>query len=160
MTTDDRMKALLDKQAAAAQRRRDEEDNAKQKAFAAKQVMQHTEAAWKTLRDRLLQYIVELNEKMRVNGVELRVEEPESLGHDRLDVMTIAIGDELFGRASRTPGMAMRRLVIEVLKTGAVHARMGTTHVSHKKSGETTIADADIEKFLQNAVLDFLEINT
>jgi len=149
----ERLKAILERQAAAVERERLDEEAASAKAEKVRSVRVEVIKKWQEQRTRLETYIAQINKETTKNGVQLFiVKNPRQAdtGGVEVDKMEVAF-------RQRMP--YDKKLVISVRANGEAHVSISTSSVSQARQYVLNVLEVTNEQ-LEVTVLDFLDANT
>ena len=153
MGNKERLKAILERQAAAVERERLDEEAASAKAEKVRLVRVEVIKKWQEQRTRLETYIAQINKETTKNGVQLFiVKNPRQAdtGGVEVDKMEVAF-------RQRMP--YDKKLVISVRANGEAHVSISTSSVSQARQYVLNVLEVTNEQ-LEVTVLDFLDANT
>ena len=153
MGNKERLKAILERQAAAVERERLDEEAASAKAEKVRSVRVEVIKKWQEQRTRLETYIAQINKETTKNGVQLFiVKNPRQAdtGGVEVDKMEVAF-------RQRMP--YDKKLVISVRANGEAHVSISTSSVSQARQYVLNVLEVTNEQ-LEVTVLDFLDANT
>jgi len=150
----ERLKAILERQAAAVERERLDEEAASAKAEKVRLVRVEVIKKWQEQRTRLETYIAQINKETTKNGVQLFIvknprQADTGLGME-VDKMEVAF-------RQRMP--YDKKLVISVRANGEAHVSISTSSVSQARQYVLNVLEVTNEQ-LEVTVLDFLDANT
>jgi hypothetical protein len=150
----ERLKGILERQAAAAERERLDEEAASAKAERVRSVRVEVIQKWQEQRAHLETYIAQINKETSKNGVQLFVvknprQADTGVGMEA-DKMEVAF-------RQRTPHD--KKLVISVRANGEAHVSISTSSVSQARQYMLNVFEVTNEQ-LEATVLDFLDANT
>jgi hypothetical protein len=150
----ERLKGILERQAAAAERERLDEEAASAKAEKVRSVRVEVIQKWQKQQAHLETYIAQINKETSKNGVQLFVvKNPRhadtGVGME-VDKMEVAF-------RQRTPHD--KKLVISVRANGKAHVSISTSSVSQAQQYMLNVLEVTNEQ-LEATVLDFLDANT
>ena len=154
MGNKERLKGILERQAAAAERERLDEEAASAKAEKVRSVRVEVTQKWEQQRFHLETYIAQINKETSKNGVQLFVvKNPRhadtGVGME-VDKMEVAF-------RQRTPHD--KKSVISVRANGEAHVSISTSSVSQAEQYMLNVLEVTNEQ-LEATVLDFLDANT
>jgi hypothetical protein len=154
MGNKERLKDILERQAAAAERERLDEEAASAKAEKVRSVRVEVIQKWQKQRAHLETYIAQINKETSKNDVQLFVvKNPRhadtGLGME-VDKMEVAF-------RQRTPHD--KKLVISVRANGEAYVSISTSSVSQAEQYMLNVLEVTNEQ-LEATVLDFLDANT
>ena len=154
MGNKERLKAILERQAAAVERERLDEEAASAKAEKVRLVRVEVIKKWQEQRTRLETYVAQINKETTKNGVQLFIvknprQADTGLGME-VDKMEVAF-------RQRMP--YDKKLVISVRANGEAHVSISTSSVSQAQQYRLNVLEVTNEQ-LEATVLDFLDANT
>ena len=154
MGNKERLKAILERQAAAVERERLDEEAASAKAEKVRSVRVEVIKKWQEQRTRLETYVAQINKETTKNGVQLFIvknprQADTGLGME-VDKMEVAF-------RQRMP--YDKKLVISVRANGEAHVSISTSSVSQAQQYRLNVLEVTNEQ-LEATVLDFLDANT
>jgi len=154
MGNKERLKGILERQAAAAERERLDEEAASAKAEKAKSVRVEVIQKWQEQRAHLETFIDQINKEMSKNGVQLFVVKNPRHAHTgvSMEVDKIEVAFQ-----QRMP--YDKKLVISVRANGEAYVSISTNSVSQAKQYMLNVLEVTNEQ-LEATVLDFLDANT
>jgi len=154
MGNKERLKGILERQAAAAERERLDEEAASAKAEKVRSVRVEVIQKWQEQRAHLETYIAQINKETSKNDVQLFVVENPRHAHTgvgmEVDKMEVAF-------RQRMP--YDKKLVISVRANGEAYVSISTSSVSRAQQYTLNVLEATNEQ-LEATVLDFLDANT
>ena len=154
MGNKERLKAILERQAAAVERERLDEEAASAKAEKVRSVRVEVIKKWQEQRTRLETYVAQINKETTKNGVQLFIvknprQADTGLGME-VDKMEVAF-------RQRMP--YDKKLVISVRASGEAYVSISTSSVSQAQQYRLNVLEVTNEQ-LEATVLDFLDANT
>ena len=154
MGNKERLKGILERQAAAAERERLDEEAASAKAEKVRSVRVEVIQKWQKQRTHLETYIAQINKETSKNDVQLFVvknprQADTGVGME-VDKMEVAF-------RQRMP--YDKKLVISVRANGEAYVAISTSSVSQAQQYTLNVLEATNEQ-LEATVLDFLDANT
>ena len=154
MGNKERLKAILERQAAAVERERLDEEAASAKAEKVRSVRVEVIKKWQEQRTRLETYIAQINKETTKNGVQLFIvknprQADTGLGME-VDKMEVAF-------RQRMP--YDKKLVISVRANGEAHVSISTSSVSQAQQYRLKVLEVTNEQ-VEATVVDFLDANT
>ena len=154
MGNKERLKAILERQAAAVERERLDEEAASAKAEKVRSVRVEVIKKWQEQRTRLETYVAQINKETTKNGVQLFIvknprQADTGLGME-VDKMEVAF-------RQGTPHD--KKLAISVRANGEAYVAISTSSVSRAKQYMLNVLEVTNEQ-LEVTVLDFLDANT
>ena len=154
MGNKERLKGILERQAAAAERERLDDEAASAKAEKVKSVRVEVIQKWREQRSHLETYIDQINKQISKNGVQLFVvknpRHADTAVGMEVDKMEVAFHQ-------RTPHH--KKLAISVRANGEAYVAISTSSVAQAKQYTLNVLEATNEQ-LEATVLDFLDANT
>ena len=154
MGNKERLKGILERQAAAAERERLDEEAASTQAEKVKAVRVEVIQKWQEQRAQLETYIAKINKETSKNGVQLFVVKNPRHAHGgvsmEVDKMEVAFREG-------TPHD--KKLAISVKANGEANVSISTSPVSQAQQYTLDVLEVTDEQ-LEATVLDFLDANT
>jgi len=154
MGNKERLKGILERQAAAAKRERLDEEAASAKAEKVRSVRVEVIQKWQEQRTHLETYIDKISKEMSKNGVQLFVAKNPTRADTgvgmEVDKMEVAFHQ-------RTPHD--KKLVISVRANGDAYVSISTSSLSKAQQYMLNVLEVTNEQ-LEATVLDFLDANT
>lgn len=154
MSTEERLKGILERQAVAAERRREQTDEAERKRLEAADLKRRVLKAWEERKLDLERHLERINAAMGGKG------QTVFLHNDaRIDGHHAAAYKIDFNNHNYPNSHSMDNIRITVAPDGKTHFRVGTSSISPVKSYDKNILECTSDDMLE-AILDFMDANT